>query len=124
MLKWGYLAAGGVVGVFSRYWLAGAIYKKLGTAFPSGTLVVNLSGCLFIGIFNSLAEERLLLGPNERLLLMTGFCGAYTTFSTLMLETSNLVGDGEVLYALGNILISAIFGFLIFRLGAWLGKTI
>lgn len=124
MLKLFYLAIGGLAGVFSRYWLADAVYKKLGTSFPSGTLVVNLTGCLFIGIFNSLAEEKLLLGPNERLLLMTGFCGAYTTFSTLMLESSNLVGDGEVFYALTNIVASVVLGFLFFRFGVWLGKTI
>jgi len=124
MLKWTYLAIGGIAGVFARYLLAGAIYKKLGTGFPSGTLIVNLSGCLLIGIFNSWAEEKLFLGPNGRLLLMTGFCGAYTTFSTLMLETSNLASDGELLLALGNVVFSAILGFILFRAGAWIGKVI
>ena len=124
MLKWAYLAIGGVVGVFARYIVAGAVYKKLGTGFPSGTLIVNLSGCLLIGVFNSWAEEKLFLGPHGRLLLMTGFCGAYTTFSTLMLETSNLAGDGEMFYALANVVISAVLGFILFRAGAWIGKAI
>jgi len=124
MLKWVYLAVGGVAGTFSRYWLAGAVYKKLGTSFPSGTLVVNLSGCLLIGFFNSLAEDKLLLGPTERLLLITGFCGAYTTFSTFILETSHLAADGEFLYSLVNVVLSVAAGFVLFRLGAWVGKVI
>ncbi len=124
MLKWTYLAIGGVAGVFSRYLLAGAIYKKLGTGFPSGTLIVNLSGCLLIGVFNSWAEEKLFLGPNGRLLLITGFCGGYTTFSALILETSNLASDGETLLALANVVGSVTIGFILFRVGAWIGKVI
>ena len=124
MLKWTYLAIGGVTGAFARYVLAGAIYRKLGTGFPYGTLIVNLSGCLLIGIFKSWAEEKLFLGPNGRILLMTGFCGAYTTFSTLMLETSNLAKDGEMLLAFANVVVSAILGFILFRAGAWIGKVI
>ena len=124
MLKWTYLAFGSVVGGFARYILAGAVHEKLGTEFPYGTLIVNLTGCLIIGFLNSLAEDKFLLGTNERVLLMTGFCGAYTTFYTLMLETSNLVKDGEIGRGLLNLSASVVVGFLLFRIGDLIGKTI
>ena len=123
-MKWLYLAAGSLAGGFSRYGLAGLVYRRLGTDFPHGTLMVNLSGCFLIGLFNALAEEKFLLGPNARILLMTGFCGAYTTFSTLMLETSNLIKDGELGRGLMNVGISLAAGYVLFRAGSLLGETI
>ena len=104
--------------------MAGFVYRLLGTNFPYGTLLVNLSGCLLIGLFDGMAEVRFLIGPAGRLLLMTGFCGAYTTFSTLMLETSNLVRDGEMVYALLNFLGSGVAGFILFRFGVYLGALV
>jgi len=120
-MKWLTLATGSVVGGLSRYLLAGAVYGVTGAAFPYGTLVVNVSGCFLIGVLNALAETKFLIGPQGRLLMMTGFCGAYTTFSTLLLETSNLMKDGEMLRAALNIVASIVAGFLLFRLGEWLG---
>ena len=88
-MKWFSLALGGVAGTFARYVLGGVIYQLFGTSFPYGTLAVNLLGCLIIGFLAALAEEKFLLGPNARLLLMVGFCGAFTTFSTFIFETAN-----------------------------------
>jgi CrcB protein len=118
------LAIGGFTGTAARYLLATWVYKATGTEFPYGTMVVNLSGCLLIGLFNSLAEVRFLLGPSERMLLMTGFCGAYTTFSTLILETSNLINDGEMLRASMNFFGSGLLGLLLFRAGEYLGTVL
>lgn len=112
--------AGGVL----RYALAGAVYRAMGAGFPHGTLAVNLSGCLLIGVLDGLAESKFLLGPNARVLLMVGFCGAFTTLSTLMLETNNLLKDGETLQALANLGITVIGGFLLFRLGLALVELI
>jgi CrcB protein len=124
MIKWFCLLAGSIAGGVARYMFAGAVYNRLGTSFPYGTLLVNLSGCLLIGFFNSLTEVKFLLGPNERILLMTGFCGAYTTFSTLILETSNLLRDGEAWRGCLNLGLSVVIGFLLFRLGALVGRIL
>ncbi len=124
MDKWMSLVTGTLAGGVARYALAGIIYQALGTRFPYGTLAVNLSGCFLIGFLNSLAEVKFMLGPNARVMLMAGFCGAYTTLSTLMLESSNLLKDGETARALANVAATLIIGFLLFRLGEIIGKVL
>ena len=96
----------------------------MGTSFPYGTLIVNLSGCFLIGFFSSLVDDKFFLGPNARILLMTGFCGAYTTFSTYMFETGNLVKEGQVSMAFLNILVSTAVGFGAYWLGVIIGDVI
>ncbi len=118
------LALGSVLGGFSRYFMAGWIYSLAGTDFPYGTFVVNLSGCFLIGLFSSLSEIRFLIGPDTRLFLMTGFCWAYPTFSTLILETANLAQDGEMLRAFVNFIASGVFGLIVFKLGSYLGSVV
>jgi len=118
------IAIGSLAGGFARYYLAGFIYRIFGTNFPHGTLAVNLIGCFLIGFFASLSEEKFLIGPEVRLLLMVGFCGAFTTFSTFMLETANLLKDGENFQALLNIFLSLILGFLVFKIGVFLAELI
>jgi fluoride exporter len=124
MSKFIYLIIGGIIGTMARYLLAGFVYEILGTSFPYGTLIVNLSGCLIIGILSTLADSKFLLTPNLRVLLMIGFCGAYTTFSTFIFETSNLIKDGETIRALMNVLLSVIVGFVVFRIGMFLGEIL
>lgn len=123
-MKWMSLVAGGVAGTVSRYLLAGIVYRFGGTDFPYGTLVVNLIGCFLIGFLAVLAEEKFLLSPNMRLLLMAGFCGAFTTFSTFMLETANLIKEGQTWGAFANVAISVMVGFIVFRLGVLLGEIL
>ena len=123
-MKWLSLAVGGLAGTFARYWLAGAVYRRFGSGFPIGTLAVNLSGCLLIGFLAALAEAKFVLGPNARLLLMVGFCGAFTTFSTFMLESANLVRDGQTWLAALNVVGSVALGFVGFKLGVMLGEIL
>jgi len=124
MEKWFYLIGGGILGTLARYVLAGAIYQKMGTGFPYGTLAVNLIGCFLIGIFDTIFQEKILLSPILRVFLMAGFCGAFTTFSAFILETGNLIRDGETLRAFLNVIISVTIGFIVFRIGVLLGEII
>lgn len=124
MGKWLALAAGGILGTFARYFLSGAVHRIFGIAFPFGTLAVNLTGCFAIGFLAVLTEEKFLLGPAARVFLMIGFCGAFTTFSSLVLESSNLTKDGESFYAFMNIALNVLLGFLVFRLGVIFARAI
>ncbi len=124
MSKFTLLAIGGITGTIARYLLGGYIYAVLGTSFPYGTLVVNLLGCLIVGFLAAFMENKFMLTPNLRLLLMIGFCGAFTTFSTFILETSNLIRSGETLKAFMNIIFSVIIGLIVFRIGVFLGDII
>lgn len=124
MLKWFSLITGGAFGTLARYLVGGAVYQWLGASFPYGTLIVNLTGCWLIGFLVVLSEEKFLLGPGARIFLMIGFCGAYTTFSTFMLETANLMKDGENFRAFMNVLLSVLLGFAALRFGITLGRVI
>ena len=115
MTKYIYLALGGALGTFTRYFLSGFIHKFLGHNFPHGTLAVNLVGCFVIGILAEMGVEK--LSSELRLFLMIGFCGALTTFSTFILETAKLFDQTSSLHALFNILISLALGIAVFRIG-------
>ena len=118
------LAVGGILGTLARYFLSLLTHQILGTAFPYGTVIVNLIGCFIIGFLTSISQEKVLLDQNSRLLLIVGFCGAFTTFSTFMFETATLIKYGETIKALINLLISVFIGFLVFRAGVFLAEII
>ena len=118
------LILGGTIGTLSRYFLSGLVYRAFGTTFPYGTFAVNILGCFLVGLFASIMDEKIVLNSNLRLLFMVGFCGAFTTFSTLIYESYNLIKDGDSLKAFLNIVISVIIGFIVFKLGINLGKII
>lgn len=123
-MKYMLLIVGGALGTLARYALAGFVYRIAGTSFPYGTLAVNLAGCLLIGFFAALGEQRFALSPAARVFLMIGFCGAFTTFSTIIFETNALLSDGAFLRACANVLISVVAGLLLFRAGLLAGRML
>jgi CrcB protein len=100
------IAAGGAIGAVLRYWTSTAVHARLGTAFPYGTLTVNMMGSLLMGFLYIWLLERLVEGPALRAFLLVGLLGAFTTFSTFSMETLNLVETGQAGKALVNILAS------------------
>lgn len=124
MQRWLLLIAGGILGTLGRYALAGAVYRWLGTGFPYGTLVVNVSGCAVIGVLGALADQKFLLGPESRLFWMVGLLGAFTTFSSLIYESSRLMMDGEWGLAGVNLFGSLVLGLVALWLGHLLASAL
>lgn len=124
MAKFINLVIGGAVGTLARYLLGGFVYRFAGVDFPYGTLVVNMGGCFFLGFLVSLSDKKFVLWPDSRLLLMIGFCGAFTTFSTFIFETDNLIRNGQTVRAFLNLFGSVFLGFILFRIGSLIGEFI
>lgn len=123
MTKFILLAAGGAIGTLLRYSLSGLTYKVIDGIFPWGTLFVNLSGSLAIGLLWGFFEIEN-LSPNMRNFIFVGILGGFTTFSTFTLESFNLLRDGEIKLALSNLFISNIFGIVLVFAGFLLSKYI
>jgi CrcB protein len=100
------IAAGGAIGALLRYWTSTAVHSRLGTAFPYGTLAVNVTGSLLMGFLYIWLIDRLAVGPALRAFVLIGMLGAFTTFSTFSMETLNLLESGQPAKALANMLIS------------------
>jgi len=113
---------GGGLGAASRYSVGLMAVRLWGTRFPWGTLAVNLAGCFLIGLLFALSDRVRLLTPEVRLLLVTGYLGALTTFSTFSLETVIAGRAGLTLLPLANILFNNIGCLVLTLAGIWLGS--
>lgn len=118
------IGIGGILGANARYLIAGWAAQRFGTAFPYGTFVINISGSFILGLFMALLQDRAFIHPNYRLFFATGFCGAYTTFSTLTYESLRLFEDGSFLLGFTNIVGSMLVGMLGVFSGYILGRMI
>lgn len=110
----------GFMGTLTRYWMSGAVARRYGETFPLGTLVVNLVGCFLVGLLFYLLQERFLVNQTVRTMVMIGFLGGFTTFSSFGLQTFTLLQDGEFGLALLNLSIANIFGLFL----VWAGYTL
>jgi CrcB protein len=112
MIKYFVVGLGGFIGAIARFWLGAYISNRLGTRFPYGTFVINITGSFLIGLTITLLAERTHWNPNWRYLIPIGFIGAYTTFSTFEYETMRSIQDGEFVIAFLNVSLSLVVGFI------------
>jgi len=117
------LVIGGALGAVTRYEVSTLCARTHGSAFPMGTLYVNLAGCFLIGLVFGLGEVRG-ISPQFRLFFITGFLGALTTFSTYSLETVTNAGNGMAGVALLNIAVNNIGGLALVQAGLLLSRII
>ena len=103
------IAAGGALGSIARYWVGSMIGSRMGTKFPYGTFVINLTACVIIGFSLTYLGKRVELSPAWRFLIPIGFVGAYSTFSTYEWETLSNLRAGAfalaALYAVGSLIL-------------------
>jgi CrcB protein len=117
------VALGGAAGAVARFGLT-ALFQRQAVVFPFGTLAANLLGCLVIGMLAETAARTELLTGNARLLLATGFCGSFTTLSTLTLELVQYVRGGYLLSAAGYFALTFAGAFVSFFAGVALMRLL
>lgn len=113
---------GGGVGALIRYIAASAIMTRFGGRFPLGTLVINVTGSFSIGFLMTMLAERFNLNPAWRLLLVVGFLGGYTTFSSFEWETYTAVREGGLWTGMLNVASSVMLGYVAVWLGVMLAR--
>jgi fluoride exporter len=117
------LAFAGLVGTLLRYWLSGYVARQYGETFPWGTMAVNLIGCFVTGAVFYATEERFLINPTVRTVILIGLLGGFTTFSSYGLQTFTLLRDGEYGLATLNVVTSNVLGLFMVWAGYAFGKV-
>lgn len=118
------IAAAGAVGTLARYGLHHVVQRASGSTFPWGTLAVNVLGCFLFGIVWTLAEERVLISQQSKLVVLVGFMGAFTTFSTFAFDSGALIRDGNWMPAVANVLLENLLGIGAIFAGFAVGRAI
>jgi len=120
LIRYLLVVIGGGTGALVRYVAASAIMTRFGGKFPLGTLVINVTGSFLIGFLMTILTERFNLDPSWRLLLVVGFLGGYTTFSSFEWETYTAVRDGGLWTGMLNVVSSVMLGYV----AVWLGSIL
>ena len=126
MNSYAWVGLGGALGSIARYFVAAVFARLAGESFPWGTLLVNITGSLTIGLLATMMapEGRLVVAPDVRRFLLAGVCGGYTTFSAFSLQTLDLILGGDVAGAAGNVIASVGACLLAVWAGASLGQAL
>jgi CrcB protein len=115
---------GGAFGAVLRYGASLGVYSLLGRGFPYGTMFVNVSGSLLMGLLSVIMLERFNIDPEWRAAVLVGVLGSFTTFSTFSIETLNLLEQGDVIRATANIVLSVLVCLAAVWFGVLLGRQI
>jgi CrcB protein len=124
LLKYLMVGIGGCLGSILRFWVGSYIGSRMGTRFPYGTLVVNITGSFLVGLVFALMTVRTQWSPNWRYLIPVGFIGGYTTFSAFEYETLRTIQDGQMGLGLLYVATSVIIGFVAVWGGMIAGRAI
>ncbi len=118
------IALGGALGAVIRHFVSVGAVHYIGHGYPWGTIIVNILGSFLMGIMIGKFSHMSHVLPEVRVLLTTGFLGAFTTFSTFSLDFITLWERGEMLHALSYILVSVIFSILALAIGLWIMRSV
>jgi len=110
MLRWMVIGGFGFMGTIVRYAMQGGAQRLLGSAFPYGTLAVNVAGSFIVGLVATLTLERVAVNPTLRSAILIGFCGGFTTFSALAYETFEMVRTGDPARGVLNLALHVALG--------------
>lgn len=113
------VAVGGAAGALARYWVSGMLISNTQLKLPYGTLICNVLGSFLMGICFVLIMEKARINPELRPLLMVGFLGAFTTFSTFSLEAVTMLQEGHIMSAAIYILMSVVLCMVALYSGLW-----
>ncbi|HEV2274661.1 MAG TPA: fluoride efflux transporter CrcB [Acidobacteriaceae bacterium] len=123
MQKYLFIALGGALGAIARYWVGSSVAGRMGSKFPYGTLLVNLTACVILGFSLTWLGRRTEVNPAWRFVIPVGFIGAYSTFSTFEWETFSSLQSGAFLLSSVYVAVSLLLGLIAIWVGVLLARA-